>query len=175
MNAMQRRTWIYAAVGASAAALGASAAWWRLRPNAQPDEAWQALWSQEFEAPNGSKLAMRDFKGQKLLLNFWATWCPPCVQEMPMLDRFYRENHAKGWQVLAIAADKADAVRKFAQEKNLQLPLAIANSAALDWSRRLGNTGGGLPYTVVLGADGRIVHQRIGRLSEQDLSDWLKP
>jgi thiol-disulfide isomerase/thioredoxin len=172
---MQRRTWIYGSVGALACAMGAGAAWWRMRPSPVASGTIQSLWDTQFDGLNGQQVSMRSFQGQKLLINFWATWCPPCVQEMPLIDRFYLENRSKGWQVLAIAADRAESVERFVREKKLQLPVAIGQAAALEWSRQLGNTAGGLPYTVVLSARGEIIHQRIGQLSEQDLLDWLQP
>src|SRR5437867_2554641 len=87
-------------VAAAAAVAGAGIAWWRSR-EAGIDRADQAgaqqLWASEFDTPQGPKLAMASLRGRPLLVNFWATWCAPCIEEMPMLDAFFRQNAAKGW------------------------------------------------------------------------------
>ena len=106
-----RRRLLYAGVAGAAALGGASFAWWKFQPHAVEPGAEQALWGLEFETPAGSTVAMKSLAGKPLLLNFWATWCPPCVEELPMLNAFYREQSAKGWQVLGLAIDQPSAVR----------------------------------------------------------------
>ena len=96
---VSRRRALYAGVAAAAALGGAGLAWWRLQPRAVQAGAEQALWTQAFDTPEGAQLAMGAFAGKPLLLNFWATWCPPCVEELPLLNTFHRENKANGWQV----------------------------------------------------------------------------
>ena len=88
-------------VGLAAAAAGAGVAWWRLRPEAPAPLANQAFWDQRFDQPDGSELVLRAFQGRPLLVNFWATWCPPCVEELPMLEAFWREHGPKGLQMVA--------------------------------------------------------------------------
>ena len=101
-----RRRWLYGAVAGAAALGGAGLAWWRFQPHAMQDGAEAALWSMEFDTPTGgAPLAMKALQGRPVLLNFWATWCPPCVEELPMLNAFYRENASKGWQVVGLAID----------------------------------------------------------------------
>ncbi len=100
-----RRRLLYAGVAGAAAVGGAGLAWWKFQPHAMEAGAEQALWGMEFERPEGGVVALKSFSGKPLLLNFWATWCPPCVEELPMLNAFYREHAAKGWQVLGLAID----------------------------------------------------------------------
>lgn len=174
---MQRRTALYATTGLLAACAGAGLAWWRLQPSSQArnePEKWAALWELPFQTPDGQTLHLTQFKGQKILVNFWATWCPPCVEEMPLLDRFYRENHANGWQVVGIATDQASAVTRFIEQKNIQFPNAVSGAQGVDLSRALGNQAGGLPYTVLLNGSGQIMAQKSGKLSPEDLQLWLK-
>lgn len=167
-----RRRWLTVGVGTLAALGGAGLAAWRLSPGpAQPDAADQ-LWGATFEGLQGEPLRMADLRGRPLLLNFWATWCPPCVQELPLLDRFHAEQRARGWQVLGLAIDQRANVQQFLQRVPLQFPLALGGLAGSDLGRALGNERGGLPFTVLFAADGSILKRKIGELTPQDLALW---
>ena len=115
---------------------------------------------------------MADWRGRPLRLNFWATWCGPCVVEMPLLDRFAQEQRPRGWQVLALAVDQPDPVRRFIAERNLRLPVAIAGAIGLDLSRHLGNTGGGLPFTAAFDSRGAAAERRLGTVTAELLGRW---
>ena len=167
-----RRRWLYAGVAVAAAGGGAALAWRHLQPQVQAPGPEANLWSQSFATPEGAPLAMAAFRGRPLLLNFWATWCPPCVEELPLLNRFYGERSAQGWQVLGVAVDQPPAVRKFLEKLPLAYPVAIATSGGMQLGRSLGNLQGGLPFTVVFGAEGRIRHRKIGQVQTEDLSRW---
>jgi thiol-disulfide isomerase/thioredoxin len=106
------------------------------------------------------------------MLNFWATWCPPCVEELPLLNAFFRENQAKGWQIVGIAVDKLAPVQAFLARQALDFPVVLAGMEGLALSKSLGNQAGGLPFTVLVGADGGILNRKIGKLSEHDLALW---
>jgi thiol-disulfide isomerase/thioredoxin len=169
-----RRTLITAGVaGAAAAAAGAAAYLWQRRAD-PADTASAELWTLDFETPGPQRLAMAALRGQPLVLNFWATWCPPCVREMPALDRFYRDHRVKGWQVLGLAADNAEAVRKFLADTPVAFPIALAGFAGIDLSRRLGNLSGGLPFTVIYGRDGQVVKRHIGETQYEQLTAWAR-
>ena len=161
-----------AAVAASAAAAGAGWAWWRTHPFAEETQASRDFWERSFDTPAQSALSMASFKGKPLLLNFWATWCPPCIAELPLLNAFYRENAANGWQVMGIAVDQPSAVRAFMEKLPLDFPVPMAGLGGTDLSRSLGNLGGGLPFTVLFAADGRILHRKIGQLTPENLRQW---
>ena len=120
-----RRHLIWGA-GAAAAVAGVGVALWRFEPRDVAEAKNHPFWGQQFEAPSGEALAMAGFQGKPLLLNFWATWCPPCIEELPMIDAFWRENVANGHQVLALAIDQPSAVRKFLTRQALGFPVGLA-------------------------------------------------
>jgi thiol-disulfide isomerase/thioredoxin len=168
-----RRRWL-ATAGVALAAAAAGGVLWQRQRGSDGDAAAAALWSLEFDTPSQAKLRMDSLRGQPLVLNFWATWCPPCVREMPALDRFYREHRARGWQVLGIAADNAAAVRDFLARTPVSFALALAGFEGVELSRRLGNLSGGLPFTVVFGRDGSVLHRHMGETSYDQLAAWAK-
>ena len=159
-------------VAVAAALAGAGVAWWRLRPGAPHSEAEAAFWAGQYEGPNGEAVSLARFRGQPLLVNFWATWCPPCVEELPLLNAFYTAHASKGWQVLGVAVDQPSAVRRFVQKLPLVFPVAMAGLAGTEISRSLGNLSGSLPFSVVFDRSGTVVHQKLGKLTEADLALW---
>jgi thiol-disulfide isomerase/thioredoxin len=169
----QRRTVMAAGVAAFAAAAGAGG-YLLQRRTAPADTASAELWALDFETPGPNRLAMASFRGRPLVLNFWATWCPPCVREMPALDRFYRDHRAQGWQVLGLAADNTEAVRKFLADTPVGFAIALAGFAGIDLSRRLGNSSGGLPFTVLYGREGQVLQRHIGETQYEQLAGWAK-
>jgi thiol-disulfide isomerase/thioredoxin len=159
-------------VGTAAALAGAGVAWWKWQSEDAGADAADSLWAMSFEMPSGGALSMQSLRGRPLLVNFWATWCPPCVDELPLIDGFYRENSKKSWQVVGLAIDQPSAVRAFLQRTPVTFPIGMAGLEGTELARSLGNTSGGLPFTVVLGADGNVRQRRIGRVAPSDLAQW---
>lgn len=176
----QRSSWgrrgvLTGMVGLGAAAAGLGVAWLRSGSDtALPTGAEQAFWSLSLRYLDGSPVVMKGFADKPLLINFWATWCPPCVEELPLLDAFYQENKSKSWQVLAIAIDKHESVERFLAQMPLSMPIVVAGPAGIALTQSLGNQQGGLPFSVLFGRDGRVLRHKIGKLSSSDLGDWHK-
>lgn len=110
--------------------------------------------------------------GRPALVNVWATWCGPCVKEMPMLDAFHRAQAPNGVQVVGIALDDAGAVRDFMARHRIGYGSLVDTPGPADAGVRLGNPRGVLPFSVLVGADGRILEQWVGPLEEGDLDAW---
>lgn len=169
---MKRRTALYAGAAAVAAAAGAGYAWWSYRLLPPAAGADPAFWGATLDTPNGEPLAMRSLLGQPLLVNFWATWCPPCVEELPLLEIFFQQQKAKGWRLLGIAIDQPSAVRNWLQRSPLSFSIALGGLQGSEMSKQLGNAAGGLPFSVLFSARGEVLDRKLGQLSAADLSGW---
>lgn len=121
---------------------------------------------------SGTTVSLSRFDGKPVLLNFWASWCPPCVEEMPVLDAFARA-HAD-WHVVGVAMEPAEAARDYLAEHPVSYPVLIGSDDTPDESLQFGNTRGVLPYTVLIGADGRIVKRHAGAFDRDALDDWVR-
>jgi thiol-disulfide isomerase/thioredoxin len=163
-----KRRWLIGGVGAAAALAGGGWAWWRERET--PGDG--GLWAMRFERPGGGELVMAGLRGRPLLLNFWASWCVPCVKEMPQLDRFARDFAPQGWQVIGLAIDSSTPVREFLGRVPVGFPVGLAGLEGADLSRRLGNTRGGLPFTVLFGRDGQPFQRKVGETHYDELARW---
>ena len=165
-----RRSFVAVAAGALAAGVGA--AWWRSRSQQLPLAMTDALWSAEFERPDGSPLKLVDFKNRPLVINFWATWCTPCVEEMPLLNAFYQKHASKNWQVLGLAIDQPSAVKRFLNQHPVEYPIGLAGLNGTTLMTALGNQEGGLPFTLVIDSQGALLQRKLGKLSDNDIRSW---
>jgi len=124
---------------------------------------------------DGQPVAVPDaWPGQPLLINFWASWCGPCIEEMPELDRFAASQDANGVQVVGIALDNADDVQAFLQRIPVDYPILLDSPGPRDSAVQLGNPKGVLPYTVLVGADGRLRKQKIGPFQPGEIDAWVE-
>jgi hypothetical protein len=96
------------------------------------------------------------------------------VEELPLINDFYRQNKANGWQVLALAVDRLIPVQAFLQKMPLDFPVGMAGALGSELGRGLGNLAGGLPFSVVLNGEGLVVLRKLGRLTPDDLAVWLR-
>jgi thiol-disulfide isomerase/thioredoxin len=112
------------------------------------------------------------YAGRAMLVNVWASWCAPCLKEMPELQRFAMQHAANGVQVVGIALDDADAVNAFLRRVPVSYPILLDTPGPADAGVRLGNPKGVLPYSVLVSADGRLLKQRIGPFDEGEIDAW---
>ncbi len=147
---------------------------WRQRQQAAFDAETGGLWQQSFPRPDGGEMVMSELFGRPLLLNFWATWCPPCLREMPELDRFRQAQVARGVQVVGLAVDGPTPVREYLKKTPVGFGIGLAGFDGTELSRRLGNAQGALPFTVLFGRDGRVLARKMGEISAAELQNWAQ-
>jgi thiol-disulfide isomerase/thioredoxin len=116
---------------------------------------------------------LSEWRGRVLVCNFWATWCAPCREEMPLLVATRAKYAANGVEVVGIAVDNAGKVAQFAKSLGITYPILLSEADGLEQMRRLGNSSGGLPYTVFLDREGRVAHCKLGALKQADLEEIL--
>jgi thiol-disulfide isomerase/thioredoxin len=139
---------------------------------AEPDIGPSALYAAAFHDLDGQPASLGRFAGRPLVINFWATWCAPCREEMPVLSRV-SARAAPRVQFVGLAQDDPAKVRAFARELGVEYPLWTGGDEVMELSRRLGNRTAVLPFTVVLDAAGRVAAQKVGAYNEAELTAQL--
>lgn len=164
--------WHFALVGVLALAAG-TALWLAARPARAPAAiagvAPSALLAASFIDLQGRSRSLGEFQGKLMVLNFWATWCAPCREEMPAFSRLQTRWAERGVQFVGVSAEEPEKVARFAKSVPVDYPLWTGGDAVSDLSRRLGNRLGLLPHTVVLSGDGRVLDMKVGPYTESEL------
>lgn len=168
----RRQTLLLAGAGVASAVIGGGLAWWQLRLGEPAIDA--SFWDLRFERPEGGELALAPLRGRLLVVNFWATWCPPCLEEMPDLDRLQATHAAQGLAVVGLAVDGPAAVRQFLARRPVRFAIGMAGLEGTDLSRRLGNQQGALPFTAVFDRTGTLRHRKLGQTSFAELDGWVR-
>ena len=131
------------------------------------------LYAQSLSDLSGQPQSLEKWKGKPVLVNFWATWCGPCVQEMPELSALANEEAKAGekrrYNVIGIGIDSPSAMSEFATRHHIAYPLYVGGMDGTELSRGFGNTNGGLPFTVLIGADGQVKKTYLGKLKFDEL------
>ncbi len=141
-------------------------------PAAAASAAGTDLWAMGFDRPEGGRIELASLKGKPLVINFWATWCPPCVREMPLLDAWAKKHAGRGLTVLGLAVDSPSPVREYLQKTPVSFAIGLTGFAGTDLARQLGNEQGGLPFTVVFNPAGEPIIRKLGETKEVDLAAW---
>ena len=131
---------------------------------------------EQLELPdlNGNRQSFRQWKGKVVLVNFWATWCPPCIEEMPMFLELRNQYSSAGFEIVGIAVDEIEKAREFGKSMQIDYPLMFGLDDGMSLMASLGNRLGGLPYSVLFDRSGNPVNTKTGPYSKQELEDLIK-
>ena len=168
------RRWAWA--GTAVLVLAATTATFLLTTKKEPESrrAIDRLFATTLDDQHGQRQALAQWRGKLLVVNFWATWCSPCREEIPFFSRLHTDYAAQGVQFVGIAVDSAEAVRAFAAREQISFPLLVGGPGIVELSTELGNHAAGLPFTLILDRNGEPVATRTGRLAEAELENLLR-
>lgn len=170
---MKKNAVLFGGVAILFAVFGVFFANQRLSPAPAQSSAVSLLLSQSMKDANGQEQQLGQWKDRALIVNFWATWCAPCVDEMPELSALQQEILSQNIQILGIGIDSASNIADFAKKYRISYPLYVGGINGSELSRALGNQGGGLPFTVIIGRDGQVKKTYLGRLKMEELRKSL--
>jgi len=163
--------WV-ALIGLGAAILGFSVARFLNPPSVQAPAAATDFALRDLA---GKTHSLASWRGKVVLLNFWATWCPPCRREIPVFIELQQRYEKQRLQIVGISVDNPEAVARYWQEMRINYPLLIADDTTYELMAAYGNRQGGLPYSVLIAADGQIAGVKIGPYHREELEATLKP
>jgi thiol-disulfide isomerase/thioredoxin len=174
---LTRRGWIAAAVGAVAVlALIAGAAWRQIvawDSESRPKIDGSTILALALPDLSGREQSLWQWKGKVVVVNFWATWCEPCREEMPRFIKLQEEYGLQGLQFVGIAIDQPEKVQRFASDIHLNYPTLLGGYGAIELSKAAGNRYGALPFTVVLDRAGTVVYTQLGPVKDAQLRSML--
>ncbi|WP_130470632.1 TlpA family protein disulfide reductase [Candidatus Magnetaquicoccus inordinatus] len=149
--------------------------WWILLPGAQAGESSAAM-ELLFNTVDGKKLRLADLRGQVVVVNFWATWCPPCLEEIPELNQFHEQNAGKGAMVVGVTymdPSTPEQLRSFLAKEEVRYPVIYGDSVKLNQlAKELGGVFG-LPVSKLLDRQGKVVATKMGGVTAAALQDWV--
>ena len=161
---MNKKIILFVAIALVSAGIGIYVGTKKLEPARAADPAVAQLMQTSLPDTQDQQRRLTDWQGKVLLVNFWATWCPPCVAEMPELVALQNEMAGKNLQIVGIGIDSPSNIKQIAEKHQITYPLLIAGMQGTELSRNLGNQAGGLPFTVLLDAKGQIRKSYLGKL-----------
>lgn len=161
---MKRNTLLFVLIAILFASIGAYFGLKKFTPTKPASAAVTSLMASSLPDSNNQTHNFSEWRGKTLLVNFWATWCPPCVAEMPELVALQAEMADKNLQIIGIGIDSPSNIQEFAAKYKITYPLLMAGMNGTELARQFGNAGGGLPFTVLISADGEVKKTYLGRL-----------
>jgi thiol-disulfide isomerase/thioredoxin len=171
---ISRREWLATgAVAIAAGVAGYAFNAWRTAPDAPGAAGRDALLALRLPDLDKRFRTIGEWRGKVLVVNFWATWCAPCREEIPLFVKLQDRYGARGLQFVGIAIDQPDKVRPFAREFAMNFPVLIGDMDTIELGRKLGNQAGVLPFTIVIGRDGRVASSAIGAAKPEKLEPLL--
>jgi thiol-disulfide isomerase/thioredoxin len=172
---MNRRQWISIA-GISLVALlaGVVTSQWIYKTGLASDPAIKAFFANPWQTPDGKLVDTEEWRGKVLVVNFWASWCPPCVEEMPTLDKLQAEFKSQNVLFVGIGIDSPSNIRQFLDMTPVSYPIVIGGLEGSNLSKQMGNAQGALPYTIIINSQGKSTSSKLGKISEEELRKLIK-
>ena len=162
---MNKKILVFVAIAILSAVFGAYVSV-KMQPSVKSDSlAVESLMKANLPDTQGQTHALSEWRGKVLLVNFWATWCPPCVEEMPELVDLQNSSEIKNLQIVGIGVDSPSNIQQFTKKYQISYPILMAGMEGTEIARALGNQAGGLPFTVLLDSEGRVRQTYLGRLN----------
>jgi thiol-disulfide isomerase/thioredoxin len=174
---MKRAAWIALLMFAAVLALAAGFwlhPWNRGVPDSDPGSVAR-LMAASLPDMEGKSQALAQWRGKVMVVNFWATWCSPCLKEIPEFVRMQEKFGNRGLQFVGIAIDNPEKVREFAAKFRMNYPILLGEMRAIELARTAGNEFGGLPFTIIVDREGRLIGTELGGLNEQKLTKIIQP
>ena len=172
---MNRRQWISIA-GISLVALlaGVLTSQWIYKTGLASDPAIKAFFANPWQTADGKPVDTTQWQGKVLVVNFWASWCPPCVEEMPTLDKLQAEFKSQNVLFVGIGIDSPSNIRQFLEMTPVSYPIVIGGLEGSNLSKQMGNSQGALPYTIIINSQGKSTSSKLGKISEEELRKSIK-
>lgn len=166
---MKKEAWIFGAIALVFAFIGMFFAM-RNETAAPPAPTPAAiLFGQSLPDLQGKIQPLSQWQGKTLIVNFWASWCAPCVKEMPELSALQQDIKAQGVQIIGIGIDSEEKIREFSARHPVSYPLYVSGMEGIELGRMMGNTRGGLPFTLLLDSNGKLKKSYLGQLDMAEL------
>lgn len=166
---MKKEAWLFGAIALVFAFIGLFFGMRKEQPTTTASNLGTQLLSRSLPDAQGKMQPLSQWQGKTLIVNFWASWCNPCVKEMPELSSLQQEVQKQGMQVIGIGVDSADKIREFSSKHPVSYPLYVSGMEGIELGRQMGNTKGGLPYTLVLDPNGNVKKSYLGQLNIAEL------
>jgi len=172
---MNRRQWIIiVAISLLALLAGVVTSQWIYKTGLASDPAVKAFFANSWQAPDGKTVDTQKWQEKVLVVNFWASWCPPCVEEMPTLDKLQQEFLQQNVLFVGIGIDSPSNIREFLSSTPVSYPIVIGGLEGSNLAKQLGNSQGALPYTIIINAKGKATYSKLGKISEDDIRSAIK-
>ena len=172
---MNRRQWLIIVVISLLALLGGTlTSQWISKTGLASEPSIKAFFANVWQSPDGKPVNSSEWQGKVLVVNFWASWCPPCVEEMPTLDLLQQEFLQQNVVFVGIGIDSPSYIREFLKSTPVSYPIVIGGMEGSSLSKQMGNTQGALPYTVIISAKGKSIYTKLGKISEEELRKAIK-
>lgn len=172
---MNRRQWIIITLISLLALLaGVLSSNWIYRTELASEPAIKAFFANPWKTPDGKVVNSADWQGKVLVVNFWASWCPPCVEEMPTLDLLQKAFLQENVVFVGIGIDSPSNIREFLEKTPVSYSILIGGLEGSTLAKQMGNAQGALPFTVIINSKGKAVYSKLGKISEDELRKAIK-